>query len=57
MGVRDKFCNSKIKGVFYMYTGNYDANAVYLKKELDRKRMEGEKAEIILYNADYEFLN
>lgn len=40
-----------------MYTGNYDANAVYLKKELDRKRMEGEKAEIILYDADYEFLN
>ena len=57
MGVKDKFCNSKIKGVFCMYKGDYDQEAIFLTKELDRKRIENEKCEAILYQADYEFLN
>ena len=40
-----------------MYQGDYTQERITLKKELDRKRIEDEKAEIILYNAEYEFLN
>ena len=40
-----------------MYQGDYEQNRIILKNELDRKRIEGKKAEIILYNADYVFLN
>ena len=40
-----------------MYKGDYDQEAIFLNKELDRKRIENEKCEAILYQADYEVLN
>ena len=57
MGVKDKFCNSKIKGVFCMYKGDYDKEVIFLTKELDRKRIENEKCEVVLYQADYKFID
>ncbi len=36
-----------------MYNGSYDQDYITLKEELDRKRLDDEKAEIILYAADY----
>lgn len=46
---------TKPNGTFYMYEGNYERENITLREELDRKRIEKEKVEIILYKANYEF--